>query len=54
MLKKIKTLLRGRHRGYLNVKNGLYVFFGNGKYIKIRDSYVTDKRILKTAEILAG
>jgi len=50
----IKTLLRGNTKGYLNAKNGLYVFFGDGTYIKLRDRYETNKQILITAEILAG
>ena len=50
----IETILRGGTEGYLNVKNGLYIFFGNGKYIKLRDKYETDKNVLITAEILAS
>jgi len=49
----IRTILRGRTKGYLNVKNGLYVFFGDGTYFKLRDNYETDKNVLITAEILA-
>ena len=50
----IKTILRGETKGYLNVKNGLYVFFGDGTYLKIRDKYETDKNVLITAEILTS
>ena len=49
----IKTILKGKTKGYLNLKNGLYVFFGDGTYFKLRDKYETDKNVLITAEILA-
>ena len=50
----IETILRGNTKGYINAKNGLFIFFGNGKYFKLRDKYITDKQVLKTAEILAS
>ena len=50
----IKTILKGKTKGYLNVKNGLYVFFGDRTYIKLRDKYTTDKNVLIAAEILAN
>ena len=50
----IKRILKGETKGYLNVKNGLYVFFGDGTYFKLRNKFQTDKNILMTAEILAS
>jgi len=48
----IKTILKGRTKGYLNIKNGLYVFFGDGTYFKLRNKYEKNKSVLITAEIL--
>ena len=50
----IETIFRGNTKGYLNVKNGLYVIFGDGTQIKLRNKYETDKQTLITAEILAS